>query len=297
MLTLAFLLGVGLCISGLANSASLPDAEVVWVSRGDDQLGRPVNQILYSSLRNDEWSLGNVIYTSEYSLTTPSIFTMHHGQKVVVWSELLPHKTVLMYQLSGEARSGAASVAEVSDVAVSINGANNDTANGEEANNYAPSWSEATLLSDVGIENLGPALMESGDGQLWAFWSAHQNDNDDIYQSHFNGASWSAAARVHNKNSVPDYAPSAFLNEDNQLIVEWKSFSATLNRYQTAQKTVAEGSRDDRKLVSTTVKQDKTLPEPSLSDIVQPSFLPANALHIVHFPSNTFVKNFRLNDR
>lgn len=245
---------------GARAESKLPEAEVVWVANESGDNGKRVYSILYSSLNDDVWSVGEKIYSSTFPLTTPSIYSMNSAQKIAVWSELQTTKTVINYQLKRDGK-----------------------------------WGQMSLLSDVGVENLGPSVIEDAQGGLWAFWSAHNNDNDDIYQSVFNGNSWSRARRVHNKNSVPDYGVSASMDEGRNIVLRWKSFSATLNRYQVA-KEVIQAKGESKKVVGLN-GDDTGVPDKSISDIVPPSFLPANALHIVHIPSNSLNKNFRINDR
>ncbi len=244
----------------LGAEKTLPEAEVVWVASEAGNKTKRVYSILYSSLHDGVWSAGKKIYSSKFPLTTPSVYSSNNSNKVVVWSELQTSRTVINYLVKTE-----------------------------------DSWGEMHLLSDIGIENLGPSVIEDTQGQLWAFWSAHQNDNDDIYQSVFNGSSWSVAKRAHAKNSVPDYGASTSLNKNGNIVLRWKSFSAILNGYQTSEKVISTTNQPTK--IDAQESNDAWVLDKSISDIVAPNFLPTNALHIVHIPGNFLNKNFRVNDR
>ncbi len=234
-------------------------AEVVWVSEArphssTTELSEYV--INYRDYDGEVWrDSDTVLYSSENGLVTPSIFSLSSSEKMLVWSELFADRTSLMYKhfVGGE-------------------------------------WKEAKLLSEVGVENLGASMATSLSGQLWVFWAAHQNDNDDIYQSRYDGRSWSLAKRVHAKNEVPDYAAQGILNGDGALEVRWKSYSPLLLSYDTASTTVEKPAKMTQ-LIALSDEQDARL-----SDIIAPDFLPINALHIVHFPQNQLLRNARIND-
>ena len=185
--------------------------------------------------------MGESLYSSTFPITTPSVFSRHDASKVLVWSELQSNKTVINYKLKTQS-SG---------------------------------WGKSSLLSDVGVENLGACLIENKEGVLLAFWSAHQNDNDDIYQSAFDGNSWAPAKRVHDKNSVPDYGVSAVLNQEREVVLRWKSFSSVLNSYQLAEKVMQ--TAGDTRLADAKAHTDGdiSVSDKSLSDIVPPSFFAA----------------------
>lgn len=249
-------------IADTVNADVSSDAEVVWVVHSVSDDGARVYNILYSKLFDDQWSAETTVYSSNFPLVTPSVFSRADGSKIVAWSELQSTRTVIKFT--------------------------------EKSNS---TWNEASLLSDIGVENLGVSLLEDSAGTLRAFWAAHQNDNDDIYQSHFDGSTWSAATRVHPKNLVADYGVSSSLNGDGDITLSWKSFSATLNRYQIAEKKIIVSNKKASHPILLSDSRVISEPEKTFSDIVAPTFLPRGALHVIHIPGNLYNKNFKVNDR
>jgi len=117
--------------------------------------------------------------------------------------------------------------------------------------------------------------------------------NDDVFYKNNVGSGWSEPQRVHPKNDVPDFQPLASINDDGNVVVQWKTFDFSAGEYVKAERLYKVGLNTKNRL-KTDVQR---VPEHTLSDIELPNFLPANSYILVHFADNERIQSFPLDPR
>ena len=84
-------------------------------------------------------------------------------------------------------------------------------------------WSEEECVSQNGSEDIGPALAETMDGDIWLVWSSLRPGTDyEVYWSIFNGAAWSVAERL-TYDAGADTGPSIVQAPNGLVWVAWSS--------------------------------------------------------------------------
>jgi len=242
-----------LLASALASKVIASGAELYWIANSDDEI-----TILSSVLttKGDVWSDPKSIYQAESELHSLAIATSVDGGKTMVWTERRQQRMVLMkMQLAAGSTT----------------------------------WGQASIFNDTFAENFAATLVTDANNQLWLFWSANKGGLDDVYLSKRGASGWSSPVRIHAENKVPDVTPSAYLDAESNVVVEWNSYDYVVDDYITLSKIYeAEISGSDK------VGELNQEPDLNLSLLRIPSSLPNKSFGIAHFPNNKFRQSERI---
>ena len=220
-------------------------AEVVWTEFDGKQ-----HLLLHSDFDGEQWRYpGEVVYRSENALLTPVIGVAADGHKALVWSEVRRGKIILMHQ-RGIARDGRLE------------------------------WQSPQLLTDRGMENLGPAMVRDRSGTLWLFWASATVEPSDLYMSRLGSGGWTARERVNGDNEVPDNRPTARLDKAGNVLVEWHTYDLENRAYTLENKTFLLETAGSVPLPADTDGEEKEVPSPS--------FVPTATRVFIHYPSHVY---------
>lgn len=251
---------IGLWVACFCSSAVQADqeepiiAQLIWVDSAAKN-----HQIFVANLKGEEWSEPDVVYQSENELASPVMATDLSGGKWLVWSERHRKKLVLMSQHLSAGTS---------------------------------TWSQASVVSDLGYENTGAAMVVDLAGRLWLVWAANPGGMDDIYLSvRESGNAWADPIRLNAENEVPDIRPAITLLIEGDVQVSWQTFDLNLGGYTTELKQFT---------LDTSVKtRYKTPLDPASDvqpeDVALPHFLPGHTVVSLHLPNNRLVQSVRVN--
>jgi len=225
------------------------EAQLLWANNGT------THEIMIAHYNDQQWTDAESIYQSDNPLTSVAMATDLDGGKIVVFSEILKTRTVLMKM---------------------------------QMHPQSLAWSNAELFVDFGKENFAASLVTDASNTVWLFWSANNGDLDDIYFIRRTSSGWSVPQRVNEKNEVPDIKPHARINHNGEVEVEWQTYSMLLRSYQGAHSVlITESSKTEAD--KTVLK-----PEISLSEIRLPAIVKKQLSSLIHFPSNILVQSIRL---
>jgi hypothetical protein len=227
-------------------------AELVWVESSTND-----NRLMFSHLSSGTWSEPIAVYYSENFISTPTISTDLNQNKLLIWSEQSDKDRVLM-------------------------SARNTSVDG--------TWREAKKINNFRAENLSPSIVIDSGNRPWVFWSSNYQGLDDIYYSRQEGEKWTAPQRVHASNKVPDVQPIASLNQDLDVVVNWKSYDLSSAQYLAVHQIFTIDSSSKSRYKNGPIN-DK---ENSISDIILPGFLPFDSAVGLHFPNNQIEQSIRL---
>lgn len=219
--------------------AQPPRALVAWIEASNG-----IYQILTSALGDDDkWSLPHVQLTSKSAIASPNFVQLNNGTHYLFWAQLDQENASIRYKT-------------------------------KQANEKK--WRDEVILDEGKKENIGISVTRHAD-QLWVFWASTQNNLPDILYKTFESGVWSEAKPVHPANRIPDLKPRSYINDKNEIVVEWLTFSNIQSSY-----TVAKKSFD--------LKVDHAFePDPiAVEDIKFPDFIPTGRVASAHFPLNTY---------
>lgn len=243
---------LALILSCMAFTCSAQLAEVVWAEYDGEQ-----NNVLYSQWTGEDWREPESIYSNDNYVATPTLSTTKNGEKIVIWSEQRASKSVLMMS---------------------------KRPNNEEL------WSEATLFSQHGSENVSPSLVKDRKGTLWVFWAADVDSYSDVFYSRQISGSWAAPVRVNSANQVPDIKPIANVDKDGNVEVTWGRYDFDVGDYVTETVTFEIESKIvselDKKIILAKELDPKKLPIPG--------FIKPSSFATIHIANNRLITNFRL---
>lgn len=234
----------------VTDTAAVESAELVWASSTGE-----LNRILYSEWNGDNWSDPKVIYQSENSTASPALATLADGSKALIWSEQRRRKSVLMWSKRSAAE---------------------------------PVWSTATVFSRLGSENVAPSIVRDLEGSLWVFWSAQKSGYSDVFYTRQLAGDWSQPQQVNQANEVPDIKPLAFVGEQGEIVVEWRSFSFDAQDYVTQTRAFEPITG----LKASLKKRFRQETDPQKTPI--PSFISATDFATIHLAKNIGVQSFRI---
>ncbi len=224
--------------------------EALWVEPSTD--GHLLNMSRYDG---KNWAEPSTILSRKHPITSPAIATDLNGTKLVIWSELVDDKSILMQS---------------------------------EKLDITSAWSEPVIFSDFGVENLGVSIIVDPNGTKWVFWAANQGDLDDIYYVNNQNGGWSKPQRVNSENEVPDFRPKTKILSDGDLLVEWKTYDFSVGQYIDAER-LFKLDKSEKSRYKPSLNEDGDLEEDGdvfVEDIPLPNFLPSNRASIFHFPDN-----------
>ncbi|RBP49207.1 hypothetical protein DFR28_104135 [Arenicella xantha] len=240
----------------LAAEDTLPqpvNAQVVWVEPSPGHY-----QIMVSNLVGDEWADPISVYQNKNPLAGAVLISNFDGDSLLVWSEQSKTELKLLASLKPVG---------------------------------AKYWQSPQVLSDLGKENTGATAVVDLTGKFWVFWASNVSGMDDIYLAEIDSAGASSAPRrVHTENEVPDYYPSAELNQDGDIELTWKTFNLDIGDYVVA-KSVFELDSSSKSSYKLPLSKDA---EVNVSELPVANFLPVNASSMLHIPRNRLVQVVRL---
>ena len=213
-------------IASLAvEGATAQFAELVWVDRTPQE-----NSIHLSSFDGSSWSpIAEPLFKTSNSVTAAKIGTDSLGNKLLIWTEQIRDKTVLMHA----------------------------------TRQLNKKWSKAEVLFASGNENYAGSIVFDQNDVAWVFWSSADEGLADIYYLNIVDDQLSSVQELHSQNQVPDTHPQANLMQNGDIKVEWVSYS--LEKGQTIQrsKVLATGSKGKQKLDIDNDLDIESLPLPS----------------------------------
>jgi len=246
------MLAAGLFSSALhASESSL--AKALW----SDFDGKE-HAIFISNYDGEDWSDSSSIYASKHPITSIAMGTTQSGKALLVWTEQIKQKSQLFHQwFSGKTQS----------------------------------WSEAELLSDFGIENIGATIVVDPSDQMHLFWGANPTDLSDIIHMTYADNRWSKPTAIHAPNDVPDIKPTAAINTNSDIVVTWSSYSFDAGQYVERERTI---ETSQLSAANSTIELNDVI---RLEQMKVPNFLPSNANAYIHFPQNEMTQSALLNPR
>ena len=87
-------------------------------------------------------------------------------------------------------------------------------------------WATPVPLTKEGGDLFGTAMAVDGQGRLWAFWSANENDNWDLYGAVRGDRGWSEAIRISDA-AGSDFHHVAATDAEGRVWLAWQSLNAT----------------------------------------------------------------------
>jgi hypothetical protein len=239
-------------------------AEVAWVDRSADQ-----NNILFAQFNGERWiSFENPLYVSENALNTVAIGSKPNGEKLLIWTEQKGGRAVLM----------------------SMNGSYNRPGD-NKANNLV--WSPAYEFFGQRLENYAANIVVDTKGLFWVVWSSSSRTQSDIFLQRESDNGWNAVEQVNANNDVPDYHPTALLDSQGNIHVQWTSYDRKAAQYirrSSLYSIAGHKVKSDMPTDSTDMRFYRSS-DTGLTDLTPPDFLPSNARILIHFPSNKLTQS------
>ena len=223
------------------------DAQFIWAE--DDSNG---SRILLSQHKNGVWQPAEKIVDDNKLNILPTIGSDQKGHKLAVWSMVDGSNSVLKYSIKHGTR-----------------------------------WSTPRVLADEMSTNLAPTVVFDSNDVCWVFWSANNNDDDDIYVSKFAAGVWSQAKMVNADNDVPDILPEAGLDDNGNIWVSWQQLQE--NEYVEVTKSYERLSRkvmSSRNAVSMKQIKQMKLHSEARNPLKPPSFFKGRSRATMHFPND-----------
>ena len=86
-------------------------------------------------------------------------------------------------------------------------------------------WSAPEPVSEAGQDLYSPAVATDGEGRLWAFWAANEDDNWDIWGRARTGGEWADPVRI-SSGTGSDISVVAATTADGGVWLAWQSLTA-----------------------------------------------------------------------
>lgn len=222
-----------------------PFAVTTWTERNDKTYTIITRSCLSlaTKTKNAVWSEPLTVHESEHPIISSNLVTLSNGSQILIWSQHEKSKSTIRFKTKDPLRDN---------------------------------WSEPDFLFKQGTENIGLSTLRINQ-TVWAFWASTQHSLPDINYAIYANGRWGTASTLHPENNVPDLLPIASINEDNDIEVNWLSYSFLHSDYQQAKKTIS-----------------NSLVKPSQVDIINPEefetpfFLPQNQSVTIRFPRNHY---------
>lgn len=218
-------------------------ATVTWIEKKGQQYELMMNHSEQIDLDSKTliWQKPTVIYSSKNAINSSNLTTLSSGQQFLFWAEYRNSSPILR-SMTRENKLGE--------------------------------WSEPATFFSQGTENIGISTVRQG-SKLWVFWASTSEQLPDILYKEYSAEKWQSVQNLHPKNSTPDLHPSAHFNTNNELIVNWLSYSHLQSSYITAEKKIDDGF-DIPSEIDTI----------SIEEVKRPIFLPYNQSITIRFPRN-----------
>lgn len=168
-------------------------AEIVWVEQNNE-----LQSIHLSSYNGEHWTPPSApLFTSNNALSSVKLGTDNNGTKLMVWSEQIIDKTVLMFSQ-------------------------------KKPNEH---WSKEKVLYAAGSENYAGSIVFDSNNRGWFFWSFADEYLADIVYLQFHNGKPGRLQSLHPNNQVPDIHPIASLNVNGNIKVTWTTYDLEKDRY------------------------------------------------------------------
>ena len=161
------------------------DAEFIWAEDGQNS-----SRIVLSTFKDGAWQPGEKIIEDENWNLLPTLGADSGENKIAVWSTVEADRSLLKYTIKRQGQ-----------------------------------WLPAKILTDTLKTNLAPIVVFDSNDVCWVFWSANDDDDDDIFMSKFEAGVWLTPERVNSDNDVPDILPDAGMDNNNNIWVSWKTLT------------------------------------------------------------------------
>lgn len=235
------------CLLLVCTIAYGQEAEFIWSE--EDQYG---TQILMSTYRDGVWQPGEKIIDDTNLNILPTMGMNSKKQKLAVWSAVSETGSILKYSV----KSG-------------------------------DSWQASQILTNQMSTNLAPVVVFDNNDICWVFWSANNNNDDDIYMSRLTTGTWSLPVRVNDDNDDPDILPEAGMDDSGNVWVSWQTLTG--DGYVNVSKSF---SANDKKIMrisnSISIQQIEQLKSKSNSDhsMQPPAFFKSLSRASFYFPGD-----------
>ena len=219
-------------------------ATVTWIEKNGQQYKLMMNHSEQIDLDSNTlvWQNPITIYSSENAINSSNLTTLSSGQQFLFWAEYNKNGLSTLRSMTRDNKLGE--------------------------------WSEPITFFNQGTENIGISTLRH-DSKLWVFWASTSEQLPDIVYKEYSAGKWQPIKNLHPKNSAPDLHPTAHFNTDNELIVNWLSYSFLQSSYTTAEKKIDDGF-DIPSEIDTI----------SIDEVKRPVFLPYNQSITIRFPRN-----------
>lgn len=231
----------------LAVKAQAMEAEMIWALDNDS-----ISKILISFYRDGEWEGSELVVENEQLNILPALGSHPNGRKLAVWVSVDSNGgSVLKYCFRKDGK-----------------------------------WQTAKILTDRYQVNLAPVIVFSTNGTPFVFWSANDDDDDDVFVSIWRDNRWTKPVMVNEENDVPDISPGAGVDDDQNVWVGWQQLDNN-GQYQEQFKVVDEDLQTGG--LKTTTKGKKRIKMNRNLDfygLEKPSFFYGKSRAIIHFPKD-----------
>ena len=245
---LPFIVGLVISLTDVVAQQNKPIeqdyATVTWIEKNGQRYNLMMSHSEQIDLKSNTlvWQKPTIIYSSKNAINSSNLTTLSSGQQFLFWAE---------YNSNG------------SSILRSMN-----------RDNKFSEWSEPTTFFNQGTENIGISTVRQG-SKLWVFWASTSEQLPDIVYRQYLAGQWQTVENLHPENSTPDLHPTAHFNTDNELIVNWLSYSHLQSSYITAEKKIDDGFDIPSEIDTISVEEVK-----------RPIFLPYNQSITIRFPRN-----------
>ncbi len=182
------ILALTICL--LFSSMPLRAADQAMLVFGEKNQEFSAYDLYFTILDHGEWATPMVISDAPFPDILPTIGADTHGDVWVAWIQL--------HGVSGKLKFRR-----------KIKG------------NWQPIQNLATGFKT----NMAPTLVVDQEGIPWIAWAGVQNQDEDIYFSHWQGNRWTKPTLVHPDNDVPDILPELSLSPEGTPQINWTGFN------------------------------------------------------------------------
>ena len=162
------------------------DTQIVWSEKENGQ-----SRVFTSRFEKDVWSNRVQLSSPNQSAVYPAISTGPNSITWVVWTVLQGKNSDLFFTTSLE-KGG---------------------------------WAEPAQIITNLSSNSAAMITVDRENTPWVVWSGFDGQDDEIFFTRWNGASWDIPLMVNDDNFTPDIIPSMALNDEGFPVIRWLGFA------------------------------------------------------------------------